>query len=85
MVERIEKIARVKGIESETGRRFDKKNNYRDGEGDGSFAGTLKRVMKKHEEDNGVFPEAYKLELTSTGANTLFHFHGWNMGQLLGN
>ncbi len=83
MVEKIERIARVKGIESENGRRFDNKNHYKEGKGDGSFAGTLKRVMKKSEGESS-FPAAYKLELSSSGANTLFHFHGWNMGQLLG-
>lgn len=82
MVERIEKIARVKSVDHDVGRNFKSKRDRDDG--GGSFASELKRVLnKKTERKPSEIPEAYKLEITSAGTHSLFYFGGLNVRQLL--
>ena len=81
MVEKIEKVARVKGVDYDVGRRFDSRRNGDDG---GSFASELNRVInKKKEVKSGEIPEAYKLELSSIGTQSLFYYGGLNLSELL--
>lgn len=83
MVEKILRIARVKGIDNDVGRRFD--SRLKDGDGDNAFANELNRVMKKKEKtDSSEIPEAYKLELTNIGTQSLFYYGGLNLNELLG-
>ncbi len=81
MVERIEKVARVKGVDYDVGRRFDSRRNGDDGS---SFASELNRLMnKKKEVKSSEIPEAYKLELSSIGTQSLFYYGGLNLHDLL--
>ena len=79
MVERIEKIAPVKPVDYDVGRRFDNQNN-RD-EKNGSFLNELRRVINKKNKPSEI-PEAYNLELS--GENTrLFHYGSLDLDALL--
>lgn len=79
MVEKIEKIAVVKGVDYDVGRRFDSRGN-----GNGSFANELNRVMnKKKEVKPSEFSEPYTLELSSIGTQSLFYYGGLNLHDLL--
>ena len=81
MVEKIERVARVKGVDYDVGRRFDSRGN---GDGGGSFAEELNRVInKKREVKSSEIPEAYKLELSSIGTQSLFYYGGLNLNDLL--
>ncbi len=82
MVERIEKIARIKPIDYDVGRRFDSRNQRDDKKG--SFAAELKRVLnKKNENKTGEIPEAYSLELNASENNYLFYFGSLDLNALL--
>lgn len=82
MVEKIMKIARVKGVDYDVGRRYD--NKQKGGE-NSTFADALKRVMNKQEDGpSSEIPDAYKLELNSVGTQSLFYFGGLNLNDLLG-
>lgn len=83
MVTKIARIAKIKGVDYDVGRRYDSKQ--KDDEETSSFASTLRRVMNKHEEEKpqNKIPDAYKLELSSLGAQSLFYFGGSNFNELL--
>ena len=79
MVEKIEKIARVKPIDDDVGRRFDSRNHR--GEKNDSFLSELRRVMNKKNKPAEI-PAAYNLELS--GENTrLFHYGSLDLDALL--
>ena len=81
MIEKIEKINRVKGIDFDVGKKYDSRGGRDD---NGSFANTLKRVLnKKADPARSEIPEAYRLELSSNGTQSLFYFGGLNLQQLL--
>ena len=83
MVEKILKVARIKGVDYDVGRRFDSRR--KDGDENNSFANELKRVMnKKKDNESSEIPEAYKLELTNIGTQSLFYYGGLNLSELLG-
>ena len=82
MVEKILKIARIKGVDNDVGRRFDSRR--KDGDGDNAFANELSRVMnKKKKTESSEIPEAYKLELSNIGTQSLFYYGGLNLQDLL--
>ena len=75
MVERIEKIARIKGVDYDVGKRFDS-SRQRGDDGNPNFAaGTPPKTS--------TIPEAYKLELSSIGSEALFYFGATDMRTLL--
>jgi len=82
MVERIEKIARIKGVDYDVGKRFDSsRQNAEDGK---SFAAELSRVMnKKAEKKVAPISEAYKLELSNYDSEALFYFGATDLRMLL--
>ena len=83
MVEKILKIARIKGVDNDVGRRFDSRR--KDGDEENAFANELSRVMKKKKEtEPSEISEAYKLELTNIGTQSLFYYGGLNLNELLG-
>ena len=83
MIDKIERIARIKRVDNDVGRRFDTGRNKGGGD-DGSFASELWRVLgKKTEKKSSEIPEAYSLELTDRGANSLFYFGKWDLPSLL--
>jgi hypothetical protein len=71
MVEKIEKIAPVKPVDYDVGRRFNSRN-HRD-EKKGSFLNELRRVINKKNKTNEI-PEAYNLDLS--GENTSLFYYG---------
>lgn len=71
MVERIEKIARIKPVDYDVGRRFESRNR-REGK-NGSFLNELRRVINKKDTKSEV-PAAYNLDLS--GENTGLFFYG---------
>ena len=82
-VEKIERIARIKGVTYDNKHRFNSGRNSRD-EG-GTFAEELRRVMNKKAEPvkKTEIPEAYDLELTSCGTHSLFYNSGLSLDMLL--
>ena len=81
MVERIEKIARVKGVDYDVGRRFNSGGNHG---GESDFAAELKKVLtKKTERKQSQISEAYALDITSLGGQGLFYFGATDMRALL--
>ncbi len=75
MVERIGKVARVKGVEYDVGRSFDRKEGYEEQAFEKKFAGVFQRAQKSHEEERGSVPEAYRLEL-GRATQSLFYEGG---------
>lgn len=82
-VERIERVARVKGIAQDNRHRFNSGRNRRDETN--SFAEELLRVMNKKAAPVKKLevPEAYDLELTSCGTHSLFYASGLSLDMLL--
>ena len=82
-VERIERVARVKGIAQDNRHRFNSGRNRRDETN--SFAEELRRVMNKKASPvkKTEIPEAYELELTSCGTHSLFYASGLTLDMLL--
>ena len=82
MVARIEKIARIKGVDYDVGKRFD--SGRQKGEDGKSFAAELNRVLsKKSEKKSAEIPEAYRLELSNIGTQSLFYFGSTDLRTLL--
>ncbi len=82
MIERIERIARVKPVDDDVGRRFDSRN-HRDDK-DNSFLNELRQAMnKKNAPKTSEIPAAYNLELTSIGTQSLFYSGGLSLEALL--
>lgn len=79
MVERIERIARVKPVDYDVGRRFDS-HNHRD-EKKGSFLNELRRVINKKDKPAEI-PEAYNLELSGENLG-LFYYGSLDLDALL--
>ena len=82
-VERIERVARVKGVAHDNRHRFNSGRGKRDETN--SFAEELRRVMNKKAAPVKKIevPEAYDLELTSCGTHSLFYASGLSLDMLL--
>ena len=78
MVEKIEKIARVKAIDYDVGRRDNR--NRREDKG-GSFLSELRRVLNKKNKPSEI-PEAYNLELSGDSVG-LFYYGNLDLNALL--
>lgn len=79
MLDKIEKIARIKVVENDVGRRFD---SGRQRDGDSGFAATLRRAINKKDKPSEI-SEAYSLELNSLGGEGLFYFGATDLRALL--
>ena len=78
MVERIERVARLKPVESGIGKFFERKEGYDSGEKKKKqFAGVLAREIEKEnrpENEAGPgAPNAYRLELMAAPTQSLFY------------
>ncbi len=81
MLAKIEKIARVKPIDYDFGRRFDSRD---DSEKNSSFLQELKRaIAKKIAAKTSKIPDAYRLEITEETPPALFYFGGSDITGLL--
>ena len=78
MLERIERVARVKGVDSSINRSFERKEGYNDDKKNKqSFAHALTKEMEKdvrpaNEAGLGV-PNAYRLDLSTRPTQSLFY------------
>ena len=78
MLDRIERVARVKGVESAIDRSFERKEGYNESKKNKqSFAKALTKEMEKevrpaNEAGIGV-PNAYRLELSARPTQSLFY------------
>lgn len=77
MIEKIEKISRVKSIDFDVGKKFDSGRNNEDA----GFAATLRRAVDKKNK-SAEMSEAYSLELNSLG-DSLFYFGATDFRTLL--
>lgn len=82
-VERIERVARVKGVAHDNRHRFNSGRGKRDETN--SFAEELRRVLNRKPAPvkKTEIPEAYNLELTSCGTHSLFYSSGLSLDMLL--
>ncbi len=82
-VEKIERVARIRGVAQDNKHRFNSGRGRRDETS--SFAEELRRVMNKKTEPvkKTEVPEAYNLELTSCGTHSLFYASGLSLDMLL--
>jgi len=79
MVERIERVARIKGINS--GQAFERKEGYEDQAGRQAFAQVLKKAMDTR--PVGKFASAaYHLDLSSRPTQSLFYRDGTDFSAL---
>ena len=76
MIEKIEKIARIKGIDFDVGKKFDSEHS------DSGFAAALRRAVGKKNK-SAEMSEAYSLELNSFGGEGLFYFGATDLRALL--
>ena len=84
-IEELERIDRVKGVPNDNRHRFNSGRGRRDE--NGSFADELRRAMNIPKKTSSVkktpIPEAYKLEITSSGTHSLFYMSGLSLDRLL--
>lgn len=71
MVERIERIARVKPIDYDVGRRD---NHQQREDKNGSFLSELRRVINKKNKPSEI-PEAYNLDLSGETTGLFYYGH----------
>jgi len=79
MVERIERIARIKGINS--GQAFERKEGYEDQAGRQAFAQVLKKAMGSPSVSRAT-TAAYQLDLSSRPTQSLFYRDGTDFSSL---
>ena len=80
MIERIQRIARVKRIDNDVGRSYDEQKKG----GGRSFLDELNAAMGKKNTPKPVkISDPYKLELTSVGTQSLFYYGSMDLEALL--
>ena len=80
MIERVERINRVKRVDNDVGRQYDDSRRN----GGRSFLDELNSAMGKKNIPKPVkISDHYKLELTSTGTQSLFYYSGLDLEALL--
>ena len=85
-IEELERIDRVKGVTNDNRHRFNSGRGRRDETG--SFADELRRAMNIPKKTASpvkkiAIPEAYELEITSSGTHSLFYMSGLSLDRLL--
>lgn len=84
-LEELERVDRVKGVTNDNRHRFNSGRGRRDETG--SFADELRRAMNIPKKTTPVkktaIPEAYELEITSSGTHSLFYMSGLSLDRLL--
>ena len=93
MLEKIERIARIKPAENDTSKRFDRKQGYKDDRNSKKkFSQTLQTAVDKRERERvneavtiQLSPAAVaaSVQLTSTPSHSLFYFSGLSLAQLV--
>ena len=84
-IKKIERVDRVKGVTNDNRHRFNSGRGRRDETG--TFADELRRAMNIPKKTTPVkktpIPEAYELEITSSGTHSLFYMSGLSLDRLL--
>ena len=79
MVERIEKVNRVKGVDYDVNRPFERKEGYGDGTGkDSAIRQKLKKQREKNTSENAPIAEAYAVDI-QRATQSLFYKDGLNL------
>ena len=81
MVERIERVARVKGVEYDVGRSFDRKEGYEEQASGKKFSEYFRQARKNQTEVKSTVPEAYRLEI-GRATQSLFYEGGMDFRSL---
>ena len=81
MVERIEPVSRVKGVDNDVGKPFSRKDGYNDTGQGKSFAEILKNTIKSKEIERGI-PAAYSLDISVRATQSLFYENMTDIGAL---
>ena len=89
MLEKIERISRVKHTENDVSKRFDRKNGYKDERNPKKrFSTQLQAAVERRENDAATVQlspaaVAASVQLTSTPSHSLFYFSGLSLNQLV--
>ena len=90
MLEKVERIARIKGIENDVTNRFDRKRGYKDEQNSKKkFSKALQKAVEKNEGDSAAtvqlsgFSVAASVHLTATPSHSLFYLSGLSLNQLV--
>lgn len=81
MVERIERVARVKGVDYDVGRSFDRKDGYEDQASGKKFSDFFQKARTRRTEAKVNVPEAYRLEI-GRATQSLFYEGGMDFRSL---
>lgn len=87
MVERIARVARVKGIEPEIGRSFERKEGFDDAKRqkkkfEEALSSAMERDVRPSNEAGDGVPNAYRLELSTRPTQSLFYSGGVDLSYL---
>ena len=92
MLEKIERIARIKRVENDVAKRFDRKSGYKDEQNSKKkFSKTLQNAVDKSNEvaatvqlsDSVNMSSAVSVHLTATPSHSLFYMSGLSLNQLI--
>ncbi|MBR1729206.1 MAG: hypothetical protein IJ728_06740 [Selenomonadaceae bacterium] len=89
MLEKIERIARVKRAENDISKRFDRKHGYKDEQkSKKKFSQTLQAAIDRRGNEAATVQlspaaVAASVQLTSTPSHSLFYFSGLSLNQLV--
>ncbi|MBQ7479753.1 MAG: hypothetical protein IJT01_12805 [Selenomonadaceae bacterium] len=81
MVERIERVARVKGVDYDVGRSFDRKEGYEDQASGKKFSEFFQKARNRQTVAESKIPEAYRLEI-GRATQSLFYTGGMDFRSL---
>ena len=90
MLEKIERIARIKHTENDVSKRFDRKHGYKDERNPKKkFSTQLQAAVERREHNDAATVQlspaavAASVQLTSTPSHSLFYFSGLSLNQLI--
>ncbi len=81
MVERIEKVARVKGVDYDVGRSFDRKEGYEEKDSGKKFSEVFQKARNRQVAEPSSVSAPYRLEL-SRATQSLFYEGGMDFRSL---
>jgi len=81
MVERVGKVARMKGVSYDVGHSFDRKEGYEDQDSGKKFSNLFQREKRRQAEEKDGVPAAYRLEV-GRATQSLFYENGFDFRAL---
>jgi len=87
LLDKIERVARVKGVDNDVTKRFDRKRGYKDESGSKKrFSQSLQTAIDKDAVDVQISTNAaVSLDLSRTATHSLFYQSGLSLYQLIEN